>query len=406
MALLNPAIRTTAFALYKLCKLQFVIASLMFCLATPQVFAKLVSLTVLHPARVANFEVGTKVSIAPLRETWQGDWGSLSEDIAHDLVTTTLSNLQIDEQNYFEVLDLSQVLSIIQSEQDLRKGGAGNINTLPDLSDVPVAEYIVSGSVIYYLDLEREPRTYRRNVCVLREDAGGLAGEASGEGSVGEEEEAKCIEWSRQETRLLCEIQTVGLTFSPKISVALASREHNKYEEKFEEIVSSSSCSSIDPWRYSAGTRIRNTSDPLAVVNRSFAAFLKDFALDIAPYYKRITIYIRNGGKFKEVADKKLRKRAKKKFKYARNLMDQDLDSACAEFDQLKEEVGYADINLAFNLGVCGEIKEDFSSAIAYYEHVNEDYKNRHKNPPGWYYDAVERLEKSMERAEKLGAQL
>ena len=126
----------------------------------------------------------------------------------------------------------------------------------------------------------------------------------------------------------------------------------------------------------------------------------------MAPYYESVRIYIRNGGKFESVADKKLRKVAKKRFKYARKLIAQDFGQSCMEFNQLATEVGYEDVNLAFNLGVCSEMTGDFVSATTYYDYVNAAYRHRLKTPPGWYFDAVNRMATSIEHSKKLDLQL
>ena len=162
---LITAIRATVFASRRLSIFQFVIASLMLCLSAPQVLAKKTDLTVLRPARVASFERGVRVAVVPLAAVWQGSWGGESEDVASAAIISALASLEIGGQNYFDVLDRSQVLNIIKSGQTLRQGALVDADTLPDLSSVLGADYVVSGQVRYALDTEWESETFSREVC-------------------------------------------------------------------------------------------------------------------------------------------------------------------------------------------------------------------------------------------------
>ena len=205
---------------------------------------------------------------------------------------------------------------------------------------------------------------------------------------------------------LNCEVQKVLVEFSPKISEVKTNRV--RYESNFEETKTSDPCRYIsNPFRnYYPGERVENKTNFFALVSELIDTSINEFVKDVAPYYESVRIYIRNGGKFESVADKKLRKAAKKRFKYARNLIAQNFGQSCIEFNQLATEIGYEDVNLAFNLGVCSEMNGDFTSATKYYEHVNADYRDRRKTPPGWYFDAVNRMNASIEESMKLDLQL
>ena len=361
-----------------------------FLFASPAAEAVKTKVLVLQPARALNLERGVRVAVVPFAYSWRGGWGQEGEDLVADMLTSALSDIVVDGENYFDVLDRSSTLGIIEQEQNLRSGDLVDASTLPDLGGVLGAQYVVGGNSRYTV---RETwRTYSWDRCRTKDKDGNCT--------------------TTRTTSLSCQILEVAVAFFPKVSEVKTSR--IKYKSKIDKDLKENSCYGstwlgraliIDPWSYTSGSKVYSKIDPLELANKALSRAVGEFIKDVAPYEEKIELYLRGGGSFKSL-DKAQRKAAKKKFKFAKKQLKRNLEEGCKVYDDLEDELGTIDINLSFNLAVCSEFRGNYDLAAKHYAEVAATYRRDMKRQPKWLRNAIARLDVRVERYKKLLKQL
>ncbi|MGI9344910.1 MAG: hypothetical protein ACR2PW_01430 [Gammaproteobacteria bacterium] len=361
----------------------------------PQAYAVKIEVISWQPARVLSLQQGVRVAVAPFSQTWQQNWGIVPSDWTSSMLAASLTGLQVGDKHYFDVLDRSQTLDIIQREQNLRAGNLVDANTLPELGRVLGAEYVLSGQARYSFDESWKYRSW--NDCLEHD------------------KNNRCIRPVTK--RLHCQILAAKVVFYPRITEVKTSR--IKYETRLANEITLDGCrpqrvgnwalhllfDAFNPFSYPNDSSVLVKHSRVDLGDRAMQQLLAEFVKDIAPYPEKIKLYLRGGSKFKSVPSKSQRKQFSRQFKYAAKSIKRDLALSCRLFADLHKQAGDSDQDLVFNLGVCSEFLGNYSKAKDYYNHISASYVAQFKKMPNWLVEAQKRLDSRIQLLNKLKKQ-